>query len=362
MPLRRALDQVEPYRPQRPMHELQRELGLERMVKLASNEGAFGPLPAAVAAFEAVAGSLNRYPDAGGLRLREELARRHGVPVEQVVLGNGADELIRLCAVATLDAGDRAVLPWPSFPSYVVSAASTGAEPVAVPLTGRRFDLDRMLAEVRAGVKLVYLPNPNNPTGVLLDRAEIRRFLDEAPPDLLVVLDEAYAEYADPEPEGPALLREGRERLCVLRTFSKVYGLASLRVGYALASPAIADGIDRVRPIFNVNQPAQEAALASLHEQHAIGGRVAHARHAREALAAALSDAGLDPEPSQTNFVFADVPGGDSIGLADRLLRAGFIVRELTGFGAPGAIRVTAGTDEENALFAEAIVRVAGTP
>src|SRR5688500_13847608 len=125
------------------MHELQRELGLERMVKLASNEGAFGPLPAAVAAFEAAVGGLNRYPDAGGVRLREALAEKHGVPVEQIVLGNGADELIRLCAVATLDAGDRAVFPWPSFPSYVASAATSGATPVPVPLKGRRFDVDR---------------------------------------------------------------------------------------------------------------------------------------------------------------------------------------------------------------------------
>jgi histidinol-phosphate aminotransferase len=355
VPLRAALQHVEPYRPQRPMHELQRELGLERMVKLASNEGAFGPLPAAVAAFEAAASTLNRYPDAGGMRLREELARIHGLPVEQIVLGNGADELIRLCAVATLDAGDRAVLPWPSFPSYVVSTASAGAEPVMVPLRERRFDLDRLLSEAGYGAKLVYFPNPNNPTGALVDHADVRRFLDETPPDVLVVLDEAYAEYADPEPEGPALLREGRERLCVLRTFSKVFGLAALRVGYALASPAIADGLDRVRPIFNVNQPAQEAALASLHEQHAIAGRVEHARRAREEIRAALAGAGLDPEPSQTNFVYADVAGGDSVGLADRLLRAGFIVRELTGFGAPGAIRVTAGTDEENALFAAAL-------
>jgi histidinol-phosphate aminotransferase len=360
VPLRRALEQVEPYRPQRPAHELQRELGLDRIVKLASNEGAFGPLPAAVAAFEAAAGSLNRYPDGGGVRLREELARRHDVPVEQVVLGNGADELIRLCAVATLDAGDRAVLPWPSFPSYVVSAASAGAQPVAVPLYGRQLDVDRLLSEAHYGSKLVYLPNPNNPTGVLLDRAEVRRFLDAAPPDVLVVIDEAYAEYAEPEPEGPAIVREGRERVCVLRTFSKVYGLAALRVGYALASPAIADALDRVRPIFNVNQPAQEAALASLHDQQAIAGRVDHARRARSMLAEALTAAGLDPEPSQTNFVYADVPGGDSAGLADRLLRAGFIVRELTGFGAPGAIRVTAGTDEENELFADALLRVVG--
>jgi histidinol-phosphate aminotransferase len=368
VPLRAALDQVEPYRPQRPMHDLQRELGLDRIVKLASNEGAFGPLPAAVAAFEAAAAGLNRYPDGGGVRLREALAERHGVAPAQVVLGNGADELIRLCAVATLDAGDRAVFPWPSFPSYPVSAASTGAEPVPVPLRERRIDLDRMLSEAHYGSKLVYLPNPNNPTGVLLDRADVRRLLDEAPPDVLVVMDEAYAEYADPEPEGPAILREGRARLCVLRTFSKVYGLAALRVGYALASPEIADGLDRVRPIFNVNQPAQEAALASLHEEHAIAGRVEHARRARAMLAEALAAAGLDPEPSQTNFVYAEVPAGggggahleagDAPGLADRLLRAGFIVRELTGFGAPNAIRVTAGTDEENELFAAALLEV----
>ena len=355
MPLRAALDNVEPYRPQRPMHELQKELGLERIVKLASNEGAFGPLPAAVAAFEAAAANLNRYPDGGALRLREELARRHRVPTGQVVLGNGADELIRLCAVATLDAGDRAVLPWPSFPSYVVSAASAGAAPVMVPLERRRVDLDRLLSEAGYGAKLVYLPNPNNPTGVLLDPGDVRRVLDETPPDVLVVIDEAYAEYAEPEPEGPLLVREGRERLCVLRTFSKVYGLAALRVGYALASPAIADALDRVRPIFNVNQPAQEAALASLHEQHAVAGRVDHARRARGFIADALAAAGLDPEPSQTNFVYADVPGGDSAGLADRLLHSGFIVRELAGFGAPGALRVTTGTDEENELFAEAL-------
>lgn len=358
VPLRAALAQVEPYRPQRPMHDLQRELGLERMIKLASNEGAFGPLPAAVAAFEAAAAGLNRYPDAGGLKLREALAEHHRVPVEQIVLGNGADELIRLCAVATLDAGDRAVFPWPSFPSYVASAASTGATPVPVPLRGRHFDVDRLLSEANYGAKLLYVPNPNNPTGVLLDRAEVRRLLDEAPPDVLVVLDEAYAEYADLEPEGPEILREGRERLCVLRTFSKVYGLAALRIGYALASPEIADGLDRVRPIFNVNQPAQEAALASLHEQHAIAGRVEHARKARAMLEAALAKAGLDPEPSQTNFVYADVPCGDAARLAGRLLREGFIVRELTGFGAPTAIRVTAGTDEENELFAEALLRV----
>ena len=341
------------------MRELQAELGLPRIVKLASNEGAFGPLPAAVAAFEAAVGELNRYPDGGGLRLREALAERHELPAAQVVLGNGADELIRLCAVATLDAGDAAAFPWPSFPSYVAAAACSGAEPVHVPLAGRAFDLDALLAAARlVRTKLIYLANPNNPTGRLLDAAELRRLLAQLPTGVLCVLDEAYAEYAEPEPEGPRLLRDGAARLCVLRTFSKVYGLAALRVGYALASPDVADALDRVRPIFNVNQPAQEAALASLHELEAVALRVQHARRARHFLERSLVSAGLEPEPSQANFVYADVPGGDARGLADRLLREGYIVRALSDFGAPGAIRVTAGRDDENEDFAAALTRV----
>ena len=342
------------------MRELQAELGLQRIVKLASNEGAFGPLPAAVAAFEAGVGELNRYPDGGGVRLRETLAERHELPAAQVVLGNGADELIRLCAVATLDAGDAAAFPWPSFPSYVAAAACSGAEPVQVPLAGRSFDLDALLAAARlARTKLIYLANPNNPTGRLLDAAELRRFLAQLPAGMLCVLDEAYAEYAEPEPEGPRLLRDGAARLCVLRTFSKVYGLCGLRVGYALASADVADALDRVRPIFNVNQPAQEAALASLHEHEAVALRVQHARRARHFLERSLASAGLEPEPSQANFVYADVPGGDALGLADRLLREGYIVRALSGFGAPGAIRVTVGRDDENEGFADVLKRVA---
>lgn len=330
------------------MRELQAALGLERIVKLASNEGAFGPLPAAVAAFEAAAGELNRYPDGGGLRLREALAERHRVPVEQVVLGNGADELIRLCAVATLDAGDRVAFPWPSFPSYVSAAACSGAVAERTTLG----DLDALLA---SGAKLIYLANPNNPTGTVVAPEELRRFIEALPEEVLCVLDEAYAEYADPEPEGPALLRDGIAPLCVLRTFSKVYGLAALRVGYALASPDVADALDRVRPVFNVNQPAQEAALASLHERNAVALRVEHARRARDLLFDELAGAGLRPLRSQANFVYAEVPDGDGEGLADALLRKGFLVRALTGFGAPGAIRVTCGSDEENHAFGEAL-------
>ncbi|MDQ4049367.1 MAG: histidinol-phosphate transaminase [Actinomycetota bacterium] len=360
-PLRDALAKVDPYRPQPPMGTLQRQLGLERIVKLASNEGAFGPLPAAVAAFQAVAGALNRYPDAGGEGLRAALAARHGVAIEQVVLGNGADELIRLCGTSTLDAGDAAVFPWPSFPSYISAAACHGADVVQVPLEGRSFDLAAILDALEPPApsggrhRLVFLANPNNPTGTLLDRAELRAFIDALPEHVLCVLDEAYAEYAEPDPEGPALLREGRTRLCVLRTFSKVYGLAGLRIGYALAAPEIADALARVRPIFNVNAAAQEAALASIDCRDEVGERVAHARAARGALFETLAANGLEPVRSHANFVYADVPGGDGSALAERLLRAGFIVRALDGFGAPGAIRVTCGTDDENAAFAAAL-------
>ena len=355
MPLRRTLVHVEPYRPQRPMREIQAELGLDRIVKLSSNEGAFGPLPAAVAAFEAAAGELNRYPDGGGLRLRAELAARHDVPIEQVVLGNGADELIRLCTVAAIDPGDRGAFPWPSFPSYGTSVVVCGGEPVRVPLSGRAIDLDALL-EQRA--RIVFVANPNNPTGAVIDAAELRRFLDALPGEVLCVIDEAYADYAEVAPEGIDLVRGGAPRLAVLRTFSKVYGLAALRVGYAIASPEVADGLDRVRNIFNSNQPAQEAALASLHERDAVEGRIEHARRARRELAQVLAAAGLDPEPSQANFVYADVPDGDGLGLADRLLHAGVMVRALAGFGAPQAIRVTVGTDEENRFFAHALESV----
>ena len=366
MPLRRALEEVHPYRPQPPMRVLAELLGLERMTKLASNEGAFGPLPAAAAAYRAAAADLARYPDGGAEALRRAVGERHGIPPEQVVPGNGADELIRLCGAAVLDAGDAAVFPWPSFPSYVAAAAVHGAVAVRVPLRAGAFDLDAVLEACRrpsptgGRVRVVYLANPNNPTGTLIPAADVRAFIDALPERILCVLDEAYAEYADEEPRGPELVREGHGRLCVLRTFSKVYGLAALRVGYALASPEVADALDRVRPIFNLNQPAQDAALASLAEGDGVAERVAHAAQAREQLRTVLGEAGLRPIASQANFVYADTPDSDGDGLAQRLLREGFIVRALSGFGAPGAIRVTCGTDAENAAFAEAVRRVMG--
>ena len=267
--------------------------------------------------------------------------------------------------MATLEPGDAAAFPWPSFPSYATAAECSGADALRVPLARAH---RRPRCAARAGARAAHearVPGQSQqPHRVRASGAgEVRAFLDALPEDVLCVLDEAYAEYADPEPEGPALVREGRPRLCVLRTFSKVYGLAALRIGYAVAAPEVADALNRVRTIFNVNQPAQEAALAALGETAAVAERVAHARRARERLYDVLAAAGLDPEPSQANFVFADVPGGDGVSLARRLLEEeGILVRELPGFGAPGSIRVTVGTDAENDAFAEALGRVVLSP
>ena len=339
-------------------------------MKLASNEGAFGPLPAAVAAFEAAAAELNRYPDGGAAALREALAERHGLPPEQVVLGNGADELIRLCAVAALDAGDAAVFPWPSFPELRGGRARcTAPSAVQVPLRSGRFDLD-------ARARGLHTPAPGGgacgscswPTRTTRparcsSRAEVRGFLDALPDRVLCVLDEAYAEYADAEPEGPALVREGHGRLCVLRTFSKVYGLAALRVGYALASPEVADALDRVRPIFNVNQPAQEAALASLGERDAVAERVAHAVRARARLARGARRRRARPDALAGQLRLRGRAGGRRRRRAGRPAARGGLhrARAARASGRPGAIRVTCGTDEENAAFAAALAtRVAG--
>ena len=334
LPLKRALQNLPVYQPGRPIEEVARELGLppETIIKLASNENPLGPSPAALAAMQQVLASLHLYPDGNAFYLKRKLAGKLGLGPENLILGNGSNEIIEFVGHALMGPGVDVVMSQYCFAVYPIVAHLMEARQITVPAKDYGHDLPAMLKALTPNTRVLFVANPNNPTGTLLDGAELRRFLEALPDGVLCVLDEAYAEYAEPEPEGPQLLREGAARLCVLRTFSKVYGLAALRVGYA---------------------------LASLHEHDAVGLRVEHARRARHFLERSLASAGLEPEPSQANFVYADVPGGDADGLAERLLREGYIVRALGGFGAPGAIRVTAGRDEENEGFAEALKRVA---
>jgi histidinol-phosphate aminotransferase len=357
---RRSIAELVPYEPGKPIEEVQRELGLERVVKLASNEGPFGPFPAAREALDRQRGDLNRYPDGGAYALRRALAEKHDVAFEEVAVGAGADGVIDCLSQATLEAGDEIVCGWPSFPSYVIDALKLGAVPVRVPLRDHRYDLDQLLAAITERTKLVYVCHPNNPTGTTNTRAELDAYWDRVPGHVLTVLDQAYFEYIDdPDyPDGIADYFKAGRRVLVLRTFSKIYGLAGLRVGYGIAAPDVVTAIGKVRRAFDVTADAQVAALASLGDDAELARRRAACAHERERVVAILERAGFEvAKPAVANFVYAET-GGDGRVLFDALLREGVIVRPLGGFGSETAIRVTIGTSEENTFLADALARL----
>jgi histidinol-phosphate aminotransferase len=358
--VRAALAAVSPYEPGKPVEEVQRELGLERVVKLASNEGPYGPFPGAREALERTAAALNRYPDGGAYLLRSALAERHDVRFEEVAIGAGADGLIDCISQATLDPGDEIVCGWPSFASYVIDALKLGAVPRCVALRDFRYDVDGIVAAIGPRTKVVFLCNPNNPTGTMSTRAELDSYFDRVPDHVLTVLDQAYFEYIDhPDyPDGIEEYAKAGRAVIVLRTFSKIYGLAGLRVGYGVGPAALVTAIGKVRRAFDVNQQAQAAALASLDEVDELQRRRRLNTRGREQLQEILRDHELEPAgPAVANFLFAEV-GEDSRPLFQELLREGAIVRPTGPFGAPGAIRVTVGTRDENDYFAAALDRV----
>jgi histidinol-phosphate aminotransferase len=358
-----AVRDLVPYEPGKPVEEVQRELGLERVVKCASNEGPFGPFPEALDAIAETAPELNRYPDGGGYRLRTALAERLGVRFEEIALGAGADGVVDCLSQVSLDPGDEIVCGWPSFPSYVIDARKLGAVPRMVPLQDGRYDLDGLLDAITDRTKLVYVCHPNNPTGTMNTRAELDDYFERVPDHVLTVLDQAYFEYVD-DPDYPdgieEYLKQGR-RVVVLRTFSKIYGLAGLRVGYGVAAAEVVTAIAKVRRAFDITSPGQVAALASLTAPGAeleLERRRRVVDEGRPVIVEALRGHGLEPAgPAVANFVFAEV-GEDSRPLFEQLLREGVIVRPTAGFGAPGGIRVTVSTPEDNAYLREALGRV----
>lgn len=357
---RAALDGLVPYEPGKPEEEVQRELGLDRVVKLASNEGPWGPFPAALEAMERSATQLNRYPDGGAFHLRRALAERHGVDPANVVTGAGADALIGHLSVATLDPGDEVVTAWPSFISYALDALKLGAVPRKVPLVDDHYDLDAMLDAIGPRTKLVYVATPNNPTGTMTTRAQLDDWFERVPEHVLTVLDQAYFEYID-QPDYPDAVAEyakAGQRVLVLRTFSKIYGLAGLRVGYGIGPADVIQAIGKTRRAFDVNTQAQVAALASIAEPEELARRRRLTREGRETLERTLREHGLEPAgPAVANFLFAEV-GDDALPLFEALLRQGAIVRPMGAFGAPGALRITVGTPDENAFFAEVLASV----
>lgn len=349
-----TIEALRPYEAGKPIEEVTREYGLTTVVKLASNEN---PLGAGSLAREAVAralGDLHRYPDASALRLRERLAAHLGVPRGEVVHGNGSNELIELLVRAFTTPAHHVVFPDPSFVVYRMACMAQGVPFSAVPLRDHQHDLQAMAAAIRPETRLVFLCSPNNPTGTIVEPRALERFLREVPPRVIVVLDEAYVEYVDsPGHVDGCRLRDTRERLVVLRTFSKIHGLAALRVGYAVAPEGLATYLDRVRAPFNVGTLGQVAAIAALDDADHVERSRELNRRERAALVPRLRDLGLGVVPSQANFLLVDLrrPARE---VFEAALRQGVILRPLAASWA----RVTVGTQEENALLLEALGRV----
>ncbi len=369
---RTAVQALPAYRPGRNPADLAREIGVDRAIKLASNEVAFPPLPAVVQAVAAAAGETNRYPDNGAAVLTAALAERYGVDPGQIATGCGAVTLCQELAQAYCEPGTSIAFAWRSFEMYPLLARVAGARPVQVPLVPGReggpadtHDLDGLLAAIDDTTRLVFVCNPNNPTGTAVRRAELERFLDAVPASTLVVLDEAYREFvSDPDvPDGVELMR-GRGNVAVLRTFSKAWGLAGLRVGYLIAEdPAVAEAVRKTHVPFSVSMLAQAAAVAALTSEDEVRRRCAAVVAERERLTGELRGRGFDVADSQANFVWLPV-GEQAAPLAEALEGRAVITRPFAGEG----VRVTVGAPEEDDAFLAALdavrdeVRVGGPP
>ncbi len=346
---------LSPYVPGKPIEELQRELGLERVIKLASNENPIGPSPKALAVLNEGAATLHRYPDGGAYRLREALADRWKVSSDHIILGNGSDEILGLLARTFLAPGDEAVMADHTFVIYKMEVTAAHGKAVTVPLKQWRHDLPAMADAVTPRTRLLFLCNPNNPTGTMVSADEVDRLLARVPEHVIVVFDEAYFEYVRSSefPDSMAYVKQGRNAI-VLRTFSKIYGLAGLRIGYGVTTPEITNLLNRVRPPFNANSIAQRAALAAMGDDEHVAKSRAVNEAGMEQVVSGLRKLGFAPIPSEANFVYFDV-ARDGRQVFDALLREGIIIRHIEG----RMVRVTIGQADENQAFLAALARTA---
>lgn len=346
---REGLDRLKVYETGKPLEEVARERGLdpEGLVKLASNENNLGPSPRAVEAMRREAPRMHLYPDGGAFHLRQALAKRLGVSGDQLLFGNGSNELIEFLGHVFLKPGTNIVMSQSAFIVYKLVADLFGAETRMAPMRDFTHDLDAMAARVDADTRLVFVANPNNPTGTRVDKAALKAFVDGLPPHVLPVLDEAYVELMDPEaaPDSLAWIAEGRP-LVVLRTFSKTYGLAGLRIGYAVARPEVIRWLGKFRQPFNVNAMAQAAAVAALEDEAFVERSRRWIREGLDFLEAAFAGMGLETVPSSANFLL--VKTGEGRRRFEDLQGKGVIARAMDGYGLPDWLRITVGTASEN--------------
>jgi histidinol-phosphate aminotransferase len=350
------IESLSPYVPGKPIEELQRELGLSKIVKLASNENPLGPSPKALAVLGEASATLHRYPDGGAFKLRTALADRWKVALEQVILGNGSDEILGMLARAFLSPGDEAVMADNTFVIYHMEVTAAHGKSVVVPLKDGRHDPAAMAKAITPRTKLLFVCNPNNPTGTMVNAAEVDALMAAVPDHVIAVFDEAYVEYArDPQfPDSLGYVKRKRHAI-VLRTFSKIYGLAGLRIGYGITTPEIANYLNRVRPPFNANSLAQRAALAALGDEEHVAKSRALNQSEMAVVRDGLAAFGFQPLPSEANFLYFDAKR-DGRAIFEALLREGVIVRHIQG----SWIRVTIGLPEENRQFLQALKTVLG--
>jgi histidinol-phosphate aminotransferase len=347
-----------PYQPGKPIEELEREYGVTNAIKLASNENPLGPSPRALEAARATLADIARYPDGNGFALKRALAGKLGVDVSQITLGNGSNDILEFTARAFVGAGDEVVFSEHAFAVYPIVTQAVGARAVVAPAKNWGHDLDAMRGVIGERTRLVFIANPNNPTGTWLKRAELEDFFARVPAHVIVVVDEAYFEFVR-ESEYPDSVRwlDRFPNLIVARTFSKAYGLAGLRVGYGLSSPAIADVLNRVRQPFNVNSVALAAASAALDDREHVERTVRMNAAGMRQLTDGFRALGLGFIPSVGNFVCLDL-GRSAMPVYEALLREGVIVRPVANYGMPNHLRVTVGLPEENERFLRALKKV----
>ncbi len=346
---------IEPYVPGKPIEELERELGIEGSVKLASNENPLGPSKNAIKALDMkVLGALNRYPDGGAYYLTRSLADRMNVKEDEIILGNGSNELIDIAVKTFMRPGDEAVMAWPSFVVYPMSVQAQGCSAVKLPLVDFRHDLAVMAEAIKEKTRIVFIANPNNPTGTINTREEFDRFMGRVPDGVLVVVDEAYFEYVSNTDYADSMkyLRAGRDIL-ILRTFSKIYGLAGLRIGYGITRADIAAEMNKIREPFNTNSLAQAAALAALSDEEHVKLSIAANEEGKRYLYRELESLGVRYVPTEANFVFM-FPGLPAPEVYGSLLKRGVIVRPM----GEESIRVTIGLPEENRRFIEGMKEI----
>lgn len=351
---------LSPYQPGKPIEELEREYGVRNAIKLASNENPLGPSPKAIAAARAALDDIWRYPDGNGFLLKDALARRLGVNLSQITLGNGSNDVLEFAARAFATSENEIVFSAHAFAVYPIVTQAVGAKAVVTPVKNWGHDLAAMRAAITARTRVVFIANPNNPTGTWLPAKELEAFIAAVPDHVVVVIDEAYFEYVEEKTYASMLPLVARyTNLIVMRTFSKAYGLAGLRVGYAVSSPALADVLNRVRQPFNVNAAAIAAAAAALEDQTHIEKAVSLNRDGMRQITERAKALGLSFIPSVGNFVCIDF-GRPALSIYEQLLRHGVIVRPVANYGMPNYLRVTIGLPQENERFLDALSKVVG--